>query len=107
MPTLALMRGAPEEEACALGEWPDKVDTAMPVRYAEGMERQAVTAIVKLLQTGIIAQAAEANSSLSWGAMRLELGRIDIEERKERVTGLFCKDDVQQETQQSWLKPVA
>ena len=90
MPTISMMRGAPEEETCALGEWQGKEEKSMPVRYAESIERQATAAITKLTQCQIISLAADKSRPVSWEALRGCVGQIDVSSIKRAATAAFC-----------------
>ena len=110
MPTLALMRGATEEETAAMGEWQTKKKASMPVRYAEEAERQAASAMAKLLQVELVRRAAKRSRPLSWEAMRLALGKISVESVRLQVNEEFCKDydvdRVPEDLISSMVKPV-
>ena len=106
MPTIAMMRGAAEEETCALGEWQGKEDKSMPVRYAESIERQATATIAKLTQCQIISIAADKSRPVSWEALRKCVGQIDIDSVKKAANAAFCENTEVESTPQAWLKDI-
>ena len=106
MPTLALMREAPEEEISALGDWQGKERSSMPIRYAEAAERQASAAITKIFQVELLKEAAISARPLSWEEMRKCLARMDIQSAKKKAGQMFCKDKLVDQTPEARLEGI-
>ena len=106
MPTIALMREASENEASALGEWQDKKDSKMPIRYAEVLERQASAAIAKLMQVELVKQVAKKARPVSWDTMRANIDSSMVEESRKVATSKFCGDTIIESTPDNMLKDI-
>ena len=101
MPTLANLRGAPEEEADALGDWLGAKNTKMRVRYSDERERTALLA--KLTQAEILARMAGMDGVVSWQAVPTMLSQLDMEGIRAIITERMASESVEAEAPLEWV----